>query len=506
VSTVAVTRPAARASWPLDLGRAALAAGALSVSGLPGGAWWAAVVAGALLWPLLARASARRGAVLAGVALLPVPAFGYEGLRVYDPPAWWVVSLGVAAAYGLVGGLGAELGARVWPEAGVAWRPLAWLWAWFGLDLLLSHGSGWPLPFPVTPGYALIGGPFAVLAAIGGAAGLGLTWTVLGCAAATLLPRGVGWGRTGAVAWCLPALLLTLVAAALQARVDGVDLGEPRTVGVVQLPGAIAAPAADTTRPRPADAERLLAYAARAAPLAADLHVWPEAALGTALVGGLEPLARVARTLGAPVLAGAFRLADDGTWRNAVAFADPRGATFAVDKRMLVPGYEAWLTPGVGERWPLWAAGWRIGVLVCWESLFLDAAADRVRNGADLLAVVAHDGWAAGTGTPRWHARAARLLAYAVGRPVVFASHDGPSMAWGHDGRLLLEVASGPAALTVAVAAPLDWRTPYLRLGLGGLTALWLTAGALGALLASWGARRGRARGQGCGASGPQAP
>jgi predicted amidohydrolase len=169
---------------------------------------------------------------------------------------------------------------------------------------------------------------------------------------------------------------------------------------VVQLPGAIAPPAPGTTQPRPADAERLLAYAARAAPLAADLHVWPEAALGTALVGGPEPLARVARELGSPVLAGAFRLADDGTWRNAVALADPRGATFAVDKRMLVPGYEAWLTPGVGERWPLRAAGWRIGVLVCWESLFLDAAAERVRDGADLLAVVAHDGWAAGTGTP----------------------------------------------------------------------------------------------------------
>jgi len=153
--------------------------------------------------------------------------------------------------------------------------------------------------------------------------------------------------------------------------------------------------------------------------------------------------------------------------------ADRHRALFAVDKRWLVPGYEDWLTPGIGERWPLRAAGWRLGVLICWESLFLDEAVDRVRRGADVLVVLAHDGWANGTGTPWWHARAGRLVAWSVGRPVVVASHDGPSMVWGHDGTLLAVAGTGPGELVARVAAPVNWRTPYVWLGPAGLEAAW---------------------------------
>lgn len=173
-------------------------------------------------------------------------------------------------------------------------------------------------------------------------------------------------------------------------------------------------------------------------------------------------------------------------------------------RRWLIPGYEAWLAPGVGERWPVRVAGWRIGILVCWESLFVDVAADRVRAGADLIAVFAHDGWAAGTATPWWHARAARLVAWSVGRPLLFASHGGPSMAWGHDGRLLAESAAGPATLTVALTSPLAWRPPYVLLGGGGLAVVWLAAAAWFAV-ATRRAAIATPPAQGCGASGPHA-
>jgi apolipoprotein N-acyltransferase len=201
----------------------------------------------------------------------------------------------------------------------------------------------------------------------------------------------------------------------------------------------------------------------------------------------------VALDLDAAVVAGAFRRTHEGAWRNAAALADRHGALFAVDKRRLVPGYEDWLTPGIGERWPLRAAGWRLGVLICWESLFLDEALDRVRRGVDVLLVLAHDGWANGTATPWWHARAGRLVAWAVGRPVVVASHDGPSMAWSFDGRALAETGPGPGALRVEVAAPVGWRTPYVGLGPRGLAAIWC-AGLLAWWAASLRAARARAR------------
>jgi apolipoprotein N-acyltransferase len=195
--------------------------------------------------------------------------------------------------------------------------------------------------------------------------------------------------------------------------------------------------------------------------------------------------------------------------------ADPHQALFAVDKRWLVPGYEDWLTPGIGERWPLRTAGWRLGVLICWESLFLDEAIDRARRGADVLVVLAHDGWANGTGTPWWHARAGRLVAWSAGRPVVVASHDGPSMVWAHDGRLLAAAEPGPAGLVARVAAPIGWRTPYVWLGSAGLAAVWVAV-VVAWIAASWRAAPRRAAlrraagappglGQGCGASGPHA-
>lgn len=480
-----------------DLVVAAVAAALLALSGLQGGPWWSALAAGALLWPRLVRASWPRGAIVAAIALLPVPAIGYEGLRVYDPPAWWAVSAAVAAGYGVIGGVAAGLAGRAWRSAPLAWRPLPWIAAWSALDLLVTHAQPWPVPFPVTVGYALVGGPLVALAALAGPTGLGVAWGVLGVAVAGL---GSGaFGLPGARAWWPAAFVSVLAAAGLQLAATAASTGPSRTVAVLQVPDGEA----------PAH-ERLAAFAAGAAALRADLHVWPEAALAREVADDPSPVLDVARALEAPVLAGAFRRTHDGAWRNAVVLADRHRARFAVDKRWLVPGYEAWLTPGIGERWPLRAAGWRLGVLICWESLFLDEAVDRVRRGADVLVVLAHDGWANGSGTPWWHARAGRLVAWSAGRPVVVASHDGPSMVWGHDGRLLAVAEPGLAGLMARVAAPIGWRTPYVWLGSAGLAAVWVAV-VVAWIAASWRAAPRRAAGappglgQGCGASGPHA-
>ncbi len=450
-----------------DVAVVAAAAALLALSGTQGGPWWAAVAAGGLLWPRLVRARGWRAAALAAMALLPVPATGYEGLRVHDPPAWWAVSSAVAVGYGAVGAGAAGVAVRLWPAAPLAWRPLAWMAAWSALDLLVSHARPWAVPVPVTVGYALVGGPFVALAALAGPTALGMAWGVLGVASAGL-GRG-SFGLPGARAWWPAAAALALVAVGLQVAAGMTAMGPSRVVAVLQIPEGDA-PGRD----------RLAAFAAGAADLPADLHVWPEAALARELADDASPLHAVALELDAAVVAGAFRRDHDGAWRNAAALADRHGALFAVDKRRLVPGYEDWLAHGIGERWPLRAAGWRLGVLICWESLFLDEAIDRVRRGADVLLVLAHDGWANGTGTPWWHARAGRLVAWSVGRPVVVASHDGPSMAWGFEGRALAEAAPGPGALRVEVAAPVGWRTPYVGLGPRGLAAIW------GAAVAAW--------------------
>jgi predicted amidohydrolase len=459
-----------------DLAVAGAAAGLLALSGLQGGPWWSALAAGGLLWPRLVRASWPRGAIVAAIALLPVPMIGYEGLRAYDPPAWWAVSAAVAAGYGAIGGVAAGLAGRAWRAAPLAWRPLPWIAAWSGLDLLVTHAQPWPLPFPVTVGYALVGGPLVALAALAGPAGLGVVWGVLGVA------RPV----SGAAPSASPA------------PAPG---GRPP-------PSRCWPPRACRRRPaRPRRGRRAPSPCCRsptgrrsctsgsppsgraAAALRADLHVWPEAALAREVADDPAPLIAVARALDAPVLAGAFRRTHDGGWRNAAVLADLHQALFAVDKRWLVPGYEDWLTPGIGERWPLRAAGWRLGVLICWESLFLDEAIDRARRGADVLVVLAHDGWANGTGTPWWHARAGRLVAWSAGRPVVVASHDGPSMVWATTEGSWRWRSPGRPSWWRGSRRRSGWRTPYVWLGSAGLAAVWVAVVRGRGSAAAWRAR-----------------
>jgi len=306
------------------------------------------------------------------------------------------------------------------------------------------------------------------------------------------------------VAWGAAALALVGGALAWGSAAGRTPTAPTRTIAVVHGVGDEDALAATRTDPDAAAAivAELVERAHRSP--AVDLHVWPESALGFVAHEALPGLVDAARALGAPVLAGGYRSDADGSWRNSVALATAVAATWVLDKRHLVPRYEDWLTAGVGERWPVRVAGRRWGVLVCWESLHLGAALERART-ADALLVLTHDGWAGATATPWWHARSGRVLAWSTGRPVVVASHDGPSMAWSHDGRLLGSAADPDVGLSVALATPSGWTTPYARAGPRGVT--WGVAAAWVALLATVAARRAVAatRRQGCGASGPHA-
>ncbi len=490
-----------------------VAASLIVVVGYVDGAGWCAIPAGAAVWWRLARAERwAPGALAAACMVAPVPAIALEGLASLAPALWLAVTVGIAAAYGVAGSTAALL-VRAAPRAV---RPLAWGLGWATLDTVVVHASPWALP-PITPGYVLLDGPFVAWGAVGGPVALGLAWLVLGAAVAAALggfrpapgahPSPVVRWPPGSRAWGAAAGVVVLGTVGLQVAAARTPIGSEVTVAVSQ--GVATEAALHASRDDRAEAESLLtALVERARTRPADLHVWPEVALGFAHPGTPAQASAAAAALGAPILAGAYRRDPEDGWRNAVLLADAARATWVVDKRRLVPGYEAWLQPGVGERWPVRAAGLRWGVLVCWESLFLDLARERLRGGADVLVVLAHDGWAGASVTPRWHARAGRLLAWATGRPVVVASHDGPSMAWSHDGRRLGEAAAVTDGLTVSVAAPLHWIPPYARFGGRGvaaaLAAAWM--GLLAATVATRSTATGRRAGrQGCGADAPQA-
>lgn len=460
---------------------ALLASLLLALSGRPWGSWWLALLAAGLLWGCLTRVRPVAGGLLTSVVLVPVPATGYEGLRTYDPLAWCALAVIVPTAYGVAGGAAACLADRVWPAAPRSMRAWPWLLAWAWLDLSVTHGPSALRHLPVTPGYALVGGPLTSLAALAGPVALGLALGTIGCALQATVRAVSRSPLPGDRAWIAAGVAVAAISAAQYLGASAFPLDRERTVVVSHAPNATGGtprwrdarggtPVDDALR----DAGDVLdTWAERAAAAgAADLHVWPEAALGAAVADDPTPLREHAVALDAAVLAGAYRRASDRTWRNAVVLADAHTARFVVDKHRLVPRYEAWLAAGVGALWPVHAAGWNVAVVVCWEVLDMPTLLERSRSGVDVVVVMVNDAWAADSITPWWHARAGHLAAWATGRPVIVASHDGPSKVWGHDGRLVAHAAAGDAHLRAVLAVPIRAGTPYAALGGPGVAVL----------------------------------
>jgi apolipoprotein N-acyltransferase len=79
----------------------------------------------------------------------------------------------------------------------------------------------------------------------------------------------------------------------------------------------------------------------------------------------------------------------------------------------------------------------RIGVLICFESIFADLGREAVRHGATLLAVITNDAWFGTTSAPYQHFSMAVLRAVEARRSVVRAANTGVSGFIGPDGRVM---------------------------------------------------------------------
>jgi N-carbamoylputrescine amidase len=111
-----------------------------------------------------------------------------------------------------------------------------------------------------------------------------------------------------------------------------------------------------------------------------------------------EALARAAREAGAVVLAPVFERRAAGVYHNTVAVLDRDGALVGLYRKMHIPDdplyYEKfYFTPGdLGFRAFDTAAG-RIGVLVCWDQWYPEAARLVALAGADVLFYPTAIGW-----------------------------------------------------------------------------------------------------------------
>jgi apolipoprotein N-acyltransferase len=232
------------------------------------------------------------------------------------------------------------------------------------------------------------------------------------------------------------------------------------------------------------------------APGAADLVVLPETAFLVALE---SPIGRPyllllqdhSRSLGAPLLVGAFGLGERADADapvevyNSVFLIDADGVVGRYDKRHLVPGVER--TPllparlaavlgdtasyGIGVTRaltaPTPAGAVTLGPLVCYESAFGGLAREHVRAGAEFLVNVTNDAWfgegVLGAGARVQHEAHLVLRAIENRIPVVRSANGGVSMMVGPRGgvaRVGIAGEEGVELVTVeleGVPGPIRW-------------------------------------------------
>ena len=154
---------------------------------------------------------------------------------------------------------------------------------------------------------------------------------------------------------------------------------------------------------------------------------------------------------------------------NSAALMSPQGQWVArYDKVHLVPfgeyvpfksllGFAGGLTKEVGEfsrgssREPLVVDGYKLGVFICYESVFPGEVRQFADNGGQVFVNISNDGWYGDTGAWAQHLNQARMRAVENGRWLLRATNTGLTAAIDPYGRI---VARSPRKVRTALEAP----------------------------------------------------
>lgn len=197
------------------------------------------------------------------------------------------------------------------------------------------------------------------------------------------------------------------------------------------------------------------------------------------------PAAEAAREAGGYVLAGAYGI-HGYALRNSVFLVAPDGAvTDVYNKQRLVPffenGYERpWSFEDGTDRGVFETEYGKVGVMICFESLFSDIAADTAQEGADLLVVATNDSWFKSDVPLKRHLAQSVLRAQETGKYLVQAGNNGMTAIVSPAGKVTGALATDTQGVLYGTVSFLAGGTPYLVMGDWWLAA---AAGALGIAL-----------------------
>ena len=220
-----------------------------------------------------------------------------------------------------------------------------------------------------------------------------------------------------------------------------------------------------------------------------NLIVWPESSAPFFLnddrfVSTISAVARrtdhfvVAGSIGVRAVAGG-----ENQVYNSAALVNPQGQiTARYDKVHLVPfgeyiplqsllSFAQSLTREVGMfsrgsgRWPLDAGTEKLGVFICYESLFPGEVRQFADHGAQVFVNISNDGWFGDSGAPEQHLNVARMRAIENERWLLRATNTGITASIDPFGRV---VAQAPSFMRTTLLAPYSLRnqtTFYTRYG-----------------------------------------
>ncbi len=478
------------ASAPLaDL--AALAGGAALVTAFaPFGVAAAAFLSPALLFALWLRDTPRqalRHGLLYGAGLF---GFGVSWIHssltyfadLHEGAAVALTALFVALLAAFPAGLGylfARLAARASATAVLLFLPAAWtLLEW--LRSRLFTGFPW-----LNLGYSQTDTALAGWAPVAGVPGVGLLVVLVAAALALLAVRR---RRQDAAR----ALLLGLLVWGGGLLLSGIDWTRPQggAIEVALLQGNVA-PEHKWRAERRLDTEDLYMEMIESQ-LGRDLILLPETALpelASEAASLLEAIRQEALEAGSAVLVG-IPVDDEQTGHIHNGLIALGAASGSYYKRHLVPFGEylpttpalAWLgrhldtdwsdfSPGPRRQPPIRAAGVLVGATICYEDAF-PAQAARAFPDAELLVNASNDAWFGRSMAPEQHLQISRMLALALGKPLLRAANTGVSAIIGADGRLQASAGRFRKAVLEGRVTPRSGQTPYGRLGEGPVLAI----------------------------------
>ena len=232
----------------------------------------------------------------------------------------------------------------------------------------------------------------------------------------------------------------------------------------------------------------------------AQLIVWPETAVPYRGFLKLPQLTFEVGMLGLQsksyIIVGSIEKLDDeyNHTVNCASLVTPQGGFEGrYDKQRLVPGgeylpLEKWLrpykifdrvmryTPGehAGGIFECPELGIRPGMLICFESMVPYLAAQRAREGSDVLVVATNDGWFGTNPAIMHHFEMAVFRAVEQGRPVIQCGNTGVSGMIDERGRILEETPINQPVLAVHEVTARQQPTVYAQVGdvLAGLALL----------------------------------